>query len=99
MRVGVFVLVLVLVGRICCLVGPLSEVEQGAPLELILGYSPLELERGGFFWCGIAFFGVGTCGGAAMLKISASLFRATVWLLPNIVIWLVGFGFRRAWAR
>ena len=36
------------------------------------GLFTLVVGMGGFFWCGIAFVGVGTCGEAAMLKISVS---------------------------
>ena len=46
MFVEVFVLVLILVGRICRLVGPLSYVAQGTLMGLILGYPLLEVAWG-----------------------------------------------------
>ena len=58
--------------------------------------------RGGmgeFCCCGLSLIGGVTCGGADMLKISASCFRAAVCLLPNAVSGLVGAGLRRSWAR
>ena len=52
---------------------------------------------GEFCCCGLSLIGGVTCGGADMLKISASCFRAAVCLLPNAVSGLVGAGLRRAW--
>ena len=40
-----------------------------------------------------------TCGGGAMLKISASCSSYSICLSPNVVSGLVGGGFRRAWVR
>ena len=49
-----------------------------------------------FFSCGNAFGGGKYCGVAAMLKISASCFRATVYLLPIVVSGIVGVGLSNA---
>ena len=46
MRVVVVVLVIVLFGRRCCLVGPRLDVAQGILLEFLLGYSPSEVSWG-----------------------------------------------------
>ena len=52
-----------------------------------------------FCCCHILFFGRGTCGGVAMFNISASFYRAAVYLLPIVVSGIVGAGLRRSWAR
>ena len=52
-----------------------------------------------FYCCGLPFVGVVTCVGKAMLKISVSLFRATICLLPNVVSRLVEVGLRRVCVR
>ena len=44
-------------------------------------------------------WGVVTCGGSALLKISESFLSATVCLSPSIVSGLVGVGLRRVWVR
>ena len=79
------VLVRLMVGIIYLLVGPPSEVAQGTLLELLLGYSPLEV--------------VSLVGGAAMLNISASGFRAAVCLSPNVVSGIVGVWLMRVCMR
>ena len=40
-----------------------------------------------------------TCGGTALLNISASFLRAAVFLSPNTASGIVGVGLRRAWVR
>ena len=64
------ILVLVMMGRICCLVVPPLEVVQETLLELLLGYSTSVVVWGNFCCCGMSLFGVGACGGSTMLKIS-----------------------------
>ena len=59
----------------------------------------LEVGVGTFCCCGISFIGVGTCVGAAMLKISVNCFRGAVCLLTNAGIGIVGPGLSRAWVR
>ena len=63
MRVEVIILVHVLVGMICHLVIPHSEVAHGRLLGLLMGYSPSEV---------VSL----VCGGGDMLNSSASFFRA-----------------------
>ena len=75
----------VLIEIICHLVGPPSEVVQGTLMEFLLGYSPSEV--------------VLLAGGAAMLNISSSCFRAAVCLSSNVVSVLVGVGLSSSWVR
>ena len=57
------------------------------------GVSTLRGGVGAFYYCGTSVVGGGACGGAAMLKISAICFKATLYLSPRIMSGLV-LGFR-----
>ena len=54
----------------------------------------------GYFCCsGTEVIGGGTCGGAAMLKISSICFKAFACFPPRVVSGLVEFGLKRAFIR
>ena len=69
----------------------------GAAYGVSYGVSILRFGVGVFCRCSIAFSGVGTCGEAAMLKISANLFRVNVCLRPIIMSGIVGVWLRISW--
>ena len=79
--------------------GPNLEVAQGALIELLLGYSPLDVAWGPYDVVAFHLSVVSLVGGANMLNISASFFRAGVCLFPNVVSGIVGVGLRRTWVR